>query len=46
MRAMKRAAALVDAGKSHILERVHNLVQMLLRQVQILSRGLQIFMAE
>jgi L-lactate utilization protein LutB len=46
MRTMKRAAALVDARKSHILERVHDLLQMLLGQVQIPGRGLQVFMAE
>jgi len=40
------AAALVDAGQLQLFDRVGDLVQVLLRQMQIPGRHLQILMAE
>ena len=41
-RAMMRAAALIDAGEGQPFERVGDLLQMALGEMEILGRGLQI----
>jgi len=46
MRTMKRATALFDAEQGKVFNRVRDLLQMALREVQILSGGLQISVAE
>jgi hypothetical protein len=45
-RTMMRAAALIDAGEGQPFERVGDLLQMALGEMEILGRGLQIFMSQ
>ena len=40
------AAALIDAGQLQLFDGVGDLVQVLLRKVQVPGRGLQIFMTK